>query len=377
MNDFWITHALPWFWLTMVFLLGAGMGSFLNVCAHRLPYEKSVLWPGSRCPSCYQAIRWYHNLPLLSYWMLRGRCRYCGAPFSIRYFLVELFTGLAFAGLFYLEIQRNTLDIPYLASEPRRFDITHGLIGPLQQPRLWLIFAFHATLVSFLIVASLCDLQHMEIPLTVTLTGTLIGLIGSMLLAWPYPNPEVSITVPRPPLPGMPVEMPRLPHGVYPWPVWYPLPSWLPQGSWQLGLVTGLAGALAGMIVLRAVRFLFGLGRGIEGLGVGDADLMMMAGAFVGWQPILMAFFLGVFPALVFGLIQLFFRGGQEMPFGPSLAVGVVLSLLLWPGLGNYYRPLFFNAQTLGLLAGAGAVFLLVTSFLLRLIRGRPEPDAS
>jgi leader peptidase (prepilin peptidase)/N-methyltransferase len=370
-----LLRMLPWFWIAMVFLLGAGVGSFLNVCAHRLPYEKSVLWPGSRCPSCFQAIRWYHNLPLFSYWLLRGRCRYCGATFSMRYFLVELFTGVVFAGLFYLEIQRNILDVPYLKG--RQFDITHGLIGPFQEPRLWLMFAFHATLVSFLIVASLCDLQHMEIPLSVTITGTVVGLIGAMLFPWPFPNMQVNVTIPEPPIPGLPAPMPKLPHGVYPWPVWYPLPSWLPPGSWQLGLVTGLAGALAGMIVLRAVRFLFGLGRGIEGLGVGDADLMMMAGAFLGWQPILLAFFLGVFPALVFGIVQVIFRGGQEMPFGPSLAIGVILSLFLWPTVGNHYRPLFFNATVMGLGAVLGAVFLLAASFLLRLIRGREAPDPS
>src|SRR5262249_54090573 len=99
MDDFWLFHALPWFWVGMVFILGAGVGSFLNVCAYRLPYEKSVLWPGSRCGSCFQAIRWYDNVPLLSYWLRRGRCRSCGASFSSRYFFVELFTGAAFAGL--------------------------------------------------------------------------------------------------------------------------------------------------------------------------------------------------------------------------------------------------------------------------------------
>jgi len=375
MNDFWITHALPWFWLLMVFLLGAGMGSFLNVCAHRLPYEKSVLWPGSRCPSCYQAIRWYHNLPLLSWWLLRGRCRYCSAPFSLRYFLVELFTGLLFAGLFYLEVQRNVLDIPYLREN--KFAIDRGLIGPLEYPRLWLLFAFHATLVSFLLVASLCDLQHMEIPLTVTVTGTVVGLVGSMLFAWPFPSVNVRLPAPTAPLPGLPPLPPKLDHGAYPWPVWYPLPDWLPPGSWQLGLATGLAGALAGMLVLRGVRFLFGLGRGIEGLGVGDADLMMMAGSFVGWQPILMAFFLGVFPALLFGIVQVVFRGGQEMPFGPSLAVGVLLSLFLWPVIGQHYLSLFFDGWKMGIIAVAGAGFLLVTSFLLRLIRGRGAPDAT
>ncbi len=92
---------LVYYWLFVTFVLGAAVGSFLNVCIARMPLEKSILWPGSRCGSCFQRIRWYDNLPLLSYLWLRGRCRTCGARFSPRYLLVELATGLCFAGLFY------------------------------------------------------------------------------------------------------------------------------------------------------------------------------------------------------------------------------------------------------------------------------------
>src|SRR4051794_14834977 len=96
------------FWLVALFVLGAIVGSFLNVCIYRLPPEKSIFWPaGSRCGNCYQAIRWYDNLPLVSYWLLRGRCRTCGARFSMRYFFIELLTGLCFAGLFYVEVVDN------------------------------------------------------------------------------------------------------------------------------------------------------------------------------------------------------------------------------------------------------------------------------
>ena len=87
-----------------VFVIGAAVGSFVNVCVHRLPYEKSLLWPGSRCGSCFQPVHLYDNIPLVSYWVLRGRCRSCGARFSSQYFLVELFTGLAFVGLLYLVV---------------------------------------------------------------------------------------------------------------------------------------------------------------------------------------------------------------------------------------------------------------------------------
>src|SRR5215468_2447425 len=95
------------YWLFVVFVLGAIVGSFLNVVIARLPLEKSILWPGSRCGSCLKPIRWYDNLPLVSYLWLRGRCRSCKQSFSIRYFLVELLCAVGFAGLFYAEVVRN------------------------------------------------------------------------------------------------------------------------------------------------------------------------------------------------------------------------------------------------------------------------------
>src|SRR2546421_8454357 len=92
------------YWLVMAFILGAAIGSFVNVAVARLPVEKSLIWPGSRCGRCFQAVRWQDNLPLVSYLWLRGRCRSCGERFSSRYFWVELATALGFTGLFYCEV---------------------------------------------------------------------------------------------------------------------------------------------------------------------------------------------------------------------------------------------------------------------------------
>ncbi len=357
-------------WVGFVFVIGAIVGSFLNVCVARLPFEKSLLWPGSRCGRCFQPIRARDNIPILGWWLLRGRCRKCGQPFSVTYSLVELFTACAFAGLFYLEIGRNVLDLPFLRQPQVQFDIEWGMI-PWQA---WVVFVWHATLLSFLLTTSLCDLQYLEVPLGVTVCGTLVGLIGSAFLAWPFP----AAYGPVPQAPGWP--RPFIEPGLYPWPIWPPtqLPTWLAPGSWQLGLATGLAGALAGMITLRAVRFLFGLGRGKEGMGIGDADVMMMAGAFIGWQPILIAFFVGVFAALFFGVIQLIRRGDQALAFGPALAVGALVTLLAWPVIGRLptVTMLFSEAWILGGLAAVGAVFLLLASFFLRIVRGVEPPAA-
>jgi leader peptidase (prepilin peptidase)/N-methyltransferase len=277
------------FLLVNAFILGTIVGSLLNVCIYRLPLEKSILWPGSRCSHCLQPIRWYSNIPLVSYLWLRGRCRTCGARFSSRYFLIELLTGLIFAGLFYLEVLDNIHGFQAFNQQGFRLQ---RLLMPTWQG--WVVFGYHAIFVSFLIVATFCDFDQREIPLSLTVTGTVIGLIGAGLFPWPWPDP--------PPVAFAPNQPPPL--GLYPWPVWLPLPGWLPPGSWQLGLATGLVGALAGTVMLRVVRFVFTAGLGVEALGLGDADLMMMAGAFLGWQPLVVAFFISVGPGLLFALFH-------------------------------------------------------------------------
>lgn len=370
--------------IVLVFLVGATVGSFLNVCIYRLPYEKSILWPlGSYCGRCVQPIPWYDNLPLVSYWVLRGRCRKCGAPFSLRYFGIELLTALSFVGLFLVEIVYNVHQLDVLKPEaweewrwggmvPQR--IAMGLI-PL--PALF-VFVFHAVLLSFLIVASVVDLDHMEIPLSVTLTGTLCGLLLGAAF-WPtLPAEPKAPPVPpgarmRPGQVGLPTLQAanlELRPGVYPWPVWDKLPPWLPPDSWRTGLATGLAGMAAGMIVLRGVRFVFTVGRGIEGMGVGDIDLMMMAGAFIGWQPVVVAFFVSVLPALLFGIAHMVRRGSQELPFGPSLAAGTLLTLLGWNWVPASVKAVFFDPIIVGFFGGAGLVMLFAVAVVLRLLRG-------
>lgn len=89
-----------WLVPTVAGLFGLTIGSFLNVCSLRWPAEVSVVTPGSRCPSCLEPVRWYDNVPVLSWLVLRARCRHCGVPISIQYPLVELATGLIWAGVF-------------------------------------------------------------------------------------------------------------------------------------------------------------------------------------------------------------------------------------------------------------------------------------
>ena len=111
----WLMMNLPAaIFILFVFAFGLVVGSFLNVLIARLPFEKSVIWPGSRCFTCLQPLRLADNLPIIGYLRLRGKCRICGATFSSRYLWVELFTGFAFVGLFVAEIMLNVSDAPGL-----------------------------------------------------------------------------------------------------------------------------------------------------------------------------------------------------------------------------------------------------------------------
>jgi leader peptidase (prepilin peptidase) / N-methyltransferase len=131
-------------------VLGLCVGSFLNVCVHRLPRRQSVVHPGSRCPACGRDLRWFHNIPVVSWIVLRGRCGHCGAAISLRYPLVEITTAV--------------LIVLVVALTPP---------GPLLASRLVLIVA--------LIVLFMIDLEHQILPNAITLPGIAVGLAFSVV----------------------------------------------------------------------------------------------------------------------------------------------------------------------------------------------------
>lgn len=136
-----------------VFIFGAVIGSFLNVCIYRLPGGQSIVFPASHCPKCNSSIKWYDNIPLLSYIALRGRCRHCKAGISIQYPMVELITGL--------------LTLFVLA----RFGIT-----PTGGVLLLLTMA--------LVVITFIDLEHQIIPDVISLPGIVLGFLFSFFIPW-------------------------------------------------------------------------------------------------------------------------------------------------------------------------------------------------
>ena len=372
----WWFHAPPIVWCLWVFALGLIVGSFLNVAVARLPAGKSVAWPGSRCFTCLSPLRSLDNLPIMGYLRLRGRCRFCGASFSSRYLWVELSTGLLFLGLFAVDVLSFMRDgpqflSPWYPAPGLEFSLFGGPLPPL---RCWVVFLSHAAVATLLLCAALIDAEHFVIPPSITYLGALAGVVVSTLAPWPWPS------LPPAPNPkyvdGAPWFLPDalttpIPQAVMPWPVWGPPPAFAPAGSWQLGLLSSLAGAAVGTGLVRSIKWLFETAMRREALGLGDADLLLMAGAFFGWQVVAVGFFAGTFCALALRLPSMVrdaVRGkgpGGEMPFGPGLALGVVLVWLAWPRLAEPMRVLF-EPTLLALLVIVMAVGLFASGLLLR-----------
>ena len=196
----------------------------------------------------------------------------------------------------------------------------------------------------------------------------------------PSPLPSRNRTSPNPlptiPPGGWPLG-PPLPLGIAHWPFWGPLPEWAPAGSPQLGLLTGLVGAGVGMLIGRAIKTVFEIGMGREALGIGDADLLMMSGAFLGWQVVALALPVGAVLTLVVITPPRFWnfirrrKSDNALAFGPGLAAGVVTCWFGWPWLSNLVRPVFFDGLMIGVLGGLVVFGLFIAGLVLR---RKPEP---
>lgn len=138
---------------TFVFILGSVVGSFLNVCIYRIPAGVSIVFPPSRCGGCSSPLKWYHNVPILSYLVLRGKCAFCGVKISWRYPLIESLNG----GLFVLVFWFFGFSLPSLV-----------------------FFLFFSALV----VITFIDLDHQIIPDVISLPGIVIGFVCSFILPW-------------------------------------------------------------------------------------------------------------------------------------------------------------------------------------------------
>ncbi len=265
---------------------GACIGSFLNVCIHRIPLDLSVVAPRSFCMRCKRTIPWYFNIPVASYFILRGRCRYCREPFSFRYAFVELLTAFLFV-LACIAYPPGGTE-PILRIEP--------LPSLSAVPVMWL-FA------SGLIVGTFVDFDHYILPDSVTIGGMAAGLLLSGLV------PEL--------------------HGAT---------------TWWGGLKDALIGLAAGFGVLQTIAVLGSKAFKKEAMGFGDVKLMAAIGAFLGWKAVLFCVVASSFFGTIVGVSLILLgrsRLGSRLPFGPYIALSGLVWVFWGPKLVDGYLGLF------------------------------------
>jgi leader peptidase (prepilin peptidase)/N-methyltransferase len=293
------------------FLLGLLFGSFLNVCISRLPEHRSVVKPRSHCPRCLATIRWYDNVPLLSWVLLAAKCRNCKASIPWRYPAVELATGLWFAFVAFAFAVWSEGDHPISFLIPQ--------IGLL--------------VLGFLLIGLLVmDWQTHTLPDAFTLTGIAIGFFLVCVQAIFLPSGAYDIHL-------NPQNQMRLSSPG----------SFASQGNVFLTgpehLVFGrLLAICAAAAIPWIVRALYKALRHREGLGLGDVKLMAMIAAFLGFAPAMLAFFVGVLLAAVYGVMLLARRRAttaSQIPLGTFLCIGGLMAALFAEPMLTWYRGFF------------------------------------
>jgi leader peptidase (prepilin peptidase)/N-methyltransferase len=276
----------------LIFAFGLSVGSFLNVVIYRLPRAGLGLAQPRRsfCPVCRSPIRWFDNLPVFSWLLLRGRCRDCGEPIAARYPLVELAAGLLVLLLF------------------RRYGFSP-------------IFFFYFYFAMCLLAIALIDLELMVIPMALVYPAAALGLVCALV----EPSPSLS--------------------GAWLWNLAAPT-----LGDRAASLAGALAGLASGWAVLKLVSAGYLAVRGHAGMGDGDPPLLGMIGAFLGWGAVplvvLWSTLIGLFSALILMALS---RGkprreswGQKaLPFGPFLVLAAFIYLFFGQSFLAWYWAMF------------------------------------
>src|SRR6267154_6111047 len=271
-------------------VVGAIIGSFLNVVIHRLPREQSIVFPNSTCPKCRKAIKAYDNIPILSFLILRGQCRACGAPISARYPAVEALTALLFVVVTWHD------------------GWSFGLAFDL---------AFAASILALIFI----DAEHMILPNAITYPGILFAVISRAVI--PYV--------------AGPTHFDDLPQLITLFPPAYP--------AWAVSLIGAAIGALAGGGSLWLMGFLWEKLRGVEAMGLGDVKMMLMVGAYLGWRLTILTILVAALSGSLTGVSMMLRRGSRDLqmmlPFVIFLGIGSIVSLLLGTRIIEWYASQF------------------------------------
>ena len=271
--------------IAFIFVFGLVIGSFLNVCILRIPEDISIVAPGSHCPRCQTPIKWYDNVPVLSWMWLRGRCRTCGLAISPMYPMVEFATGLLFVAC-YLE-----------------FGLTQTAVK-------WLFFT------CLIIVLTITDLRIRILPDLVNWPGFAAGVFFSAVVP---PNDGTAF-----------------------W-LYTTVVHWMPR-PWVLGFLDSLLGAAFGSFLLWTVAAVYKRVRGREGMGMGDVKMMAMVGAFLGVREAFLTILLGTLLGTVVGvaiIVSLYAGGWQRKLAERASRRGLgTANALRWAIASQYQLPL-------------------------------------
>ena len=299
------------------FVLGLLFGSFLNVCIARLPQGKSVVRPRSCCPHCGAAIRWYDNLPVVSWLLLRGRCRDCKQAIGMHYPLVEIGLGLWFM------VQAAGIHSLFAFSSASGLSITGISSG--------LVLHIGIAILGFLLIGLMVmDWQTKLLPDLFTLGGIavsfLLTAIDASLLG---PNDDAVI------LSNHHIHL-SSPGAV------------TDQGNVfftgpERVMVDWLLAVFGAALILLLIRWIYRALRHREGMGLGDVKLLALIAAFLGFWPAMLALFLGALTASLYGIVLLV-RGKagatSKLAFGSFLAIGGLIAALYGERLIQFYKAL-------------------------------------
>lgn len=387
----WVYSHVPG--LIFVFCLGACVGSFVNVVIYRLPAGMSVISPPSRCPTCGARLRFFsENLPILGYFLVKGKCRYCGVKISAQYMIIELLMALIFVGL-YCAL--------YLPSPTMTW---WGEIGGQWWTRntfllTWPAFVAIAFMIAGLVAMTVIDARTFTIPIQIPLfvTGTaFIAYLIQSVLPLSYPSQQTwpiqalcwrGVAVAFGGMAGIGIATTLLRAGWFKY-SFADYHEYVEEGEtladypharretlhemlfllpciiglvagWYLGqrlpanpppiVIQALAASFGGYLVggglVWGIRILGTLGFGREAMGLGDVHLLAAIGAVLGWFDPILIFFIAPFSGLLWhvlskGIGSVFKGARRELPYGPHLAVAALVVILCRPGIHNLWRTM-------------------------------------
>ena len=285
-----LSLAPPAFGYVLAGIFGAIIGSFLNVVIHRVPLEESVVFPNSRCPSCGAVIAFYDNIPVISWLLLRAKCRGCQQAISFRYPAVELLTAALWVAVAWHD------------------GVSVALV-------------FDLIFVSALLALIFIDAEHMILPNVITYPGIVFAVVARIAIPLLSGTPHFD-------------DLPSLSHGAF-----ADMPIW----------VTSIAGAAIGALIGGGSLWLMGWTweklRGIEAMGLGVVKMMFMVGAYLGWRLTILTLFVGVLSGSIIGVVLMARQRERNMqmllPFGIFLGLGAIASLLFGAQVVDWYAGQF------------------------------------